>query len=318
MYRVGIDLGKSDIRIGIIDEQYKIVYHDVLMMESEKTYQDTIKEIAEFIQDAIHKSGIGVDDLTGIGVGCPGAIDGENGCVVLSRQLNWRNVPFVKELHKYINYPIAISNDANCVALGEVKAGAAKNLQNVVLLTFKIGVGGGIISNGKIFEGGHAGGAELGHTLLVRDGITCECGRRGCLEAYASVEALKRQVQEAAGRHPESLLWESHKDASGEMKISREAFWRAVEREDTVATEVLQTYISYLGDGIVDFVNIFQPDRVLLSECPTEDEALFLEPLNTYVKTYCFVEDKSMVPGITGTLLGNRAGIIGAAALTEE
>ena len=314
MYRVGINLGERDIKIGIVDDKYHIVFQDTYITDKDSSYQDTMKLLAELIQDSIKSAQIHADDITGIGIGCPGAVDDQEGIVVFSKQLNWENVPLVKELHKYMNYPIAISNDANCVALGEVKAGSAKDCENIVLLTFRIGVGGGIISNGKIFAGGHAGGAELGHTMLVRNGEACECGRKGCLEAYASVAALLRQTREAVQQHPESSIW----SACGHDldRIQMDIFFKALQEKDATAMEIWDRYISYLGDGIVDFVNIFRPDRVLLSEGPCCQGTLLTDPLNAYLKKYCFAGEKSMVPTITCTALGEKAGIIGAAELT--
>lgn len=316
MYRVGINLGEKEIKIGVVDREYRIVFQDTYLTEEDCSYQDTIKLIAELIQDSVAAAQIHVDDITGIGIGCPGAIDDQGGVVVFSKQLNWENVPLVKELHKYVNYPIAISNDANCVALGEVKAGAAKDCENIVLLTFRIGVGGGIISNGKIFAGGHAGGAELGHTMLVRNGVTCECGRKGCLEAYASVTALICQAKDAAEKHPESALWKYCEQDLERMQI--DTIFMALKEADATAKSVWDQYISYLGDGIVDFVNIFRPDKVLLSEGPCCQGTMLTEPLNAYLKKYCFAGEKSMIPSITCTTLGEKAGIIGAAELTRK
>jgi len=315
MYRVGINLGEKDIKIGIVAKDYTIVFQDTYLTDGNSSYQDTIKLMAELIQDSIKIAQIYADDIAGIGIGCPGAIDDQEGTVVFSKQLNWENVPLVKELHKYMNYPIAISNDANCVALGEVKAGSAKDCENIVLLTFRIGVGGGIISNGKIFAGGHAGGAELGHTMLVRGGEVCECGRKGCLEAYASVAALIRQAKEAVREHPESLLWKYCGQDLDQLQM--EPFFMALKEKDQIATEVWNEYISYLGDGIVDFVNIFRPDKVLLSEGPCCEGTSLTDPLNAYLKKYCFAGGKSMIPTIVCTTLGEKAGIIGAAELTR-
>ena len=321
MYKVGIDLGESDIRIGIVDEDYQMVYQDSVVRGEGKNYQDTIKELAELIQESIHRADLNrkkdiTDNIVGIGIGCPGAVDAEQGIVVFSDQMKWENVPIMQELHKYINYPIAISNDANCVALGEVKAGAAKDVKNMVLLTFKIGVGGGIIYNGRIFEGGHAGGTELGHTILVRDGKQCACGRKGCLEAYASKAALLQQVKETSAKTKESLLWKLCENES--EKLTTDMIFRAAEEGDAEAKKVIETYISYLGDGIVDFVNIFRPDKVLLSEAPTNRDESFIKPLNEYLKRHCFAGEKGVIPSVTCTTLGDKAGMIGASALIEK
>ena len=315
MYRVGIDLGGTNIKAGIVNEKYDIIIQDSIPTKVERPYQEIIKDMAELVQSLVRNAKIREDDIEGIGIGSPGTVDAETGVVVYSNNFDWENIPLVKELHKYINFPIAVSNDANCAALGEVKAGAAKDAANVVLLTLGTGVGGGVVVNGKIFEGGHAGGAELGHTMLVRGGELCTCGRKGCLEAYASATALIRQTKEAAKNNPDSKILEfcNH----DENQINGKTVFDAALENDETAKKVVQDYIEYLGDGIVDFVNIFRPDKVLLSGGVCNQGTVLTNPLNVYVQKYCFAGSKGVIPTVTCATLGNSAGIIGASALTE-
>ncbi|MDD3204748.1 MAG: ROK family protein [Lachnospiraceae bacterium] len=315
MYRVGIDLGGTNIKAGIVNEKYEIIIQDSIPTKVERPYQEIIKDMAELVQSLVRNAKIREDDIEGIGIGSPGTVDAETGVVVYSNNFDWENIPLVKELHKYINFPIAVSNDANCAALGEVKAGAAKDAANVVLLTLGTGVGGGVVVNGKIFEGGHAGGAELGHTMLVRGGELCTCGRKGCLEAYASATALIRQTKEAAKNNPDSKILEfcNH----DENQINGKTVFDAALENDETAKKVVQDYIEYLGDGIVDFVNIFRPDKVLLSGGVCNQGTVLTNPLNVYVQKYCFAGSKGVIPTVTCATLGNSAGIIGASALTE-
>lgn len=315
MYRVGIDLGGTNIKAGIVNEKYEIIIQDSIPTKVERPYQEIIKDMAELVQSLVRNAKIREDDIEGIGIGSPGTVDAETGVVVYSNNFDWENIPLVKELHKYINFSIAVSNDANCAALGEVKAGAAKDAANVVLLTLGTGVGGGVVVNGKIFEGGHAGGAELGHTMLVRGGELCTCGRKGCLEAYASATALIRQTKEAAKNNPDSKILEfcNH----DENQINGKTVFDAALENDETAKKVVQDYIEYLGDGIVDFVNIFRPDKVLLSGGVCNQGTVLTNPLNVYVQKYCFAGSKGVIPTVTCATLGNSAGIIGASALTE-
>ncbi len=315
MYRVGIDLGGTNIKAGIVNDMQEIIAKGSIPTNVQRSYQDVIKDMAELVQRLFQQSGLKADDILGIGVGSPGTIDAKTGTVIYSNNFEWENVPLVEELHKYLNYKIAISNDANCAALGEVKAGAAKNSSNVVLLTLGTGVGGGVVVDGKIFEGGHAGGAELGHTILVRDGVLCTCGRRGCLESYASATALIRQTKQAAMEHKESKIY-AYCD-NDITKITGKTVFDAAADKDTAASKVVADYISYLGDGIVDFVNIFRPDKVLLSGGVCNQGAVLTDPLNAYIKKYCFAGERGTIPEVVIATLGNDAGIIGAAALTE-
>ena len=190
MYRAGIDLGGTNIKAGIIDEQQHIIAEASVPTNVERPYQDIIRDMAELVKTLLKQKGIGETQLKSIGIGSPGTIDAVHGVVLYSNNFGWENVPLTEQLKKYFSCPIAVSNDANCAALGEVKAGAAQNTKNAILLTLGTGVGGGIILDGKVFEGAHAGGAELGHTSLICGGEPCTCGRKGCVEAYVSATAL--------------------------------------------------------------------------------------------------------------------------------
>lgn len=315
MYRVGIDLGGTNIKAGIVNKQQEIIAQGSVPTNVQRPYQDIIKDMAELVQSLLQESHLKLDDVEGIGIGSPGTVDAKTGVVVYSNNFDWENVPLAEELRKYFNYKIAVSNDANCAALGEVKAGAARDYDNVVLLTLGTGVGGGVVVNGKIFEGGHAGGAELGHTMLVRDGEQCTCGRKGCLEAYASATALIRQTKQAAMEHKDSKIYEYC--GHDITKINGKTVFDAAADGDEAAQEVVAGYISYLGDGIVDFVNIFRPDKVLLSGGVCNQGTNLTDPLNAYIRKYCFAGERGIIPEVVTATLGNDAGIIGAAALTE-
>ena len=187
------------------------------------------------------QKGIGETQLKSIGIGSPGTIDAVHGVVLYSNNFGWENVPLTEQLKKYFSCPIAVSNDANCAALGEVKAGAAQNTKNAILLTFGTGVGGGIILDGKVFEGAHAGGAELGHTSLICGGEPCTCGRKGCVEAYVSATALIRDAKRAAQQHPESIL---NTMCQGDLShMNGKIPFDAAQDGDTAAEKVVNDYI---------------------------------------------------------------------------
>lgn len=206
MYRAGIDLGGTNIKAGIVDEQQHIIAEASVPTNVERPYQDIIRDMAELVKTLLKQKGIGETQLKSIGIGSPGTIDAVHGVVLYSNNFGWENVPLTEQLRQYFSCPIAVSNDANCAALGEVKAGAARHAKNAILLTLGTGVGGGIILDGKVFEGAHAGGAELGHTSLICGGEPCTCGRKGCVEAYVSATALIRDAKRAAQQYPESSL----------------------------------------------------------------------------------------------------------------
>lgn len=313
MYRAGIDLGGTNIKAGIVDENQKILVEDSVPTRVERPYQEIIKDMADLVKNLLNKIHATDAELSGVGVGSPGTVDAANGVVLYSNNFDWDNVPLAAELGKYFTCPIKVSNDANCAALGEVKAGAAKQIKNAILLTLGTGVGGGVIIDGQVFEGAHAGGAELGHTSLIFGGELCTCGRRGCVEAYVSATGLIREAKRAAEKDPQSVMNELCK---GELSnMNGKIPFDAAEQKDPAGMKVVNDYITYLGESIANYVNIFRPDVILLSGGICNQKEKLTEPLTEYIKTKCFGGEKAFIPEVRCAILGNSAGIIGAANL---
>ena len=313
MYRVEIDLGGTNIKVGIVDETQRILAQDSVPTNVNRPYQKVIEDMANLSSEILEKLGLSKEGLKGIGIGSPGTVDAKDGIVAYSNNFGWENIPLVAEMRKYFDCPIEISNDANCAALGEVKAGAAKDIANAVLLTLGTGVGGGVILDGKVFEGAHAGGAELGHTSLIFGGERCTCGRRGCVEAYVSASALIRDARRAAADCPES---EMNRLCSGNLDaMNGKIPFDAAESGDVAAKRVVEKYIIYLGEAIANFVNIFRPDVVLLSGGVCNQGEKLTKPVSEYIKGKCFAGEKAFIPQVRCAILGNNAGIIGAANL---
>lgn len=313
MYRAGIDLGGTNIKAGIVDENQKILVEDSVPTRVERPYQEIIKDMADLVKNLLNKIHATDAELSSVGVGSPGTVDAANGVVLYSNNFDWDNVPLAAELGKYFTCPIKVSNDANCAALGEVKAGAARELKNAILITLGTGVGGGVIIDGQVFEGAHAGGAELGHTSLIFGGELCTCGRRGCVEAYVSATGLIREAKRAAEKDPQSVMNELCKRDLSNMngKIP----FDAAEQKDPAGMKVVNDYITYLGESIANYVNIFRPDVILLSGGICNQKEKLTEPLTEYIKTKCFGGEKAFIPEVRCAILGNSAGIIGAANL---
>lgn len=313
MYRAGIDLGGTNIKAGIVDENQKILVEDSVPTRVERPYQEIIKDMADLVKNLLNKIHATDAELSGVGVGSPGTVDAANGVVLYSNNFDWDNVPLAAELGKYFTCPIKVSNDANCAALGEVKAGAAREIKNAILITLGTGVGGGVIIDGQVFEGAHAGGAELGHTSLIFGGELCTCGRRGCVEAYVSATGLIREAKRAVEKNPQSVMNELCKGDLSNMngKIP----FDAAEQKDPAGMKVVNDYITYLGESIANYVNIFRPDVILLSGGVCNQKEKLTEPLTEYIKTKCFGGEKAFIPEVRCAILGNSAGIIGAANL---
>ena len=311
VYRIGIDLGGTAIKVGIIDPNNCIAGRSEIPTEADKPWERVVKNMVHAVALALEDADLELQDCNVVGVGSPGTIDAETGTVVYSNNFGWHDVPLADALHKELGLPVHISNDANCAALGEVVAGAAQGCKNAILLTLGTGVGSGIVLGGRIFEGGGPGGAELGHTMLRQDGELCTCGRHGCLEAYTSATALIRESIKAAKQHPASKLVSM---THGELNhMNGYIAFEAARQKDETACHVIDTYIDDLADGIADAINLFRPQMVLLSGGISKQGHFLTDPLQKKVAHRAFGGEQSYLPEIRCAALENDAGMIGAA-----
>jgi glucokinase len=315
MIALGIDIGGSSTKIAFINDKGEILYHDFLVFNKMKTAEETIKDITDFVKSILKKN----PDLApvGVGVGCPGSINDEEGICDYSNNLGWKKVPLASLVSKQLNLETYIDNDANAALLGEVRFGVGKCYKNVILLTLGTGVGSGLYLDGHIYRGTKGKGAELGHTLLVKDGELCSCGRKGCLEAYASVTALKRMSKEAMKKHPDSLMWEEAGSLEG---VKGQTSFYAAQKGDKAAQEVIDEYIANLGEGCLNFINAFRPEAIILSGGVSKEGEYLRKPLEEYIakKGYGFGGEYAPKPEILISSLGANMGIFGAAALVFE
>ena len=308
MYRIGIDLGGTNIAAGVVDEGQHIVAEVSLPTGAERPAEAVVADICRAAEKAMEKAGITAAHCASVGIGSPGTCDSANGVVVRAYNLGWFNVPVCSMVTARLGLPCHLSNDANCAALAETVAGAAVGCRNMMLITLGTGVGGGIIVDGKLVSGMGGAGGEPGHSLLVLDGEPCTCGRRGCWEVYASATALIRQGREAAAAHPTSLL-NRYPELTG-----RDVF-DAADAGDEAAQAVLERYYVYVAAGITDLVNILSPEMVLIGGGISRQGERLLRPIRRYVAANCFGGESRPQPIIQAAQLGNEAGIIGAAAL---
>ena len=308
MYRIGIDLGGTNIAVGVVNENYEIVAHHSVPTGASRPAEDVIRDMGDAVEAVLVKAGVSIDQCESMGIGSPGTCDSEQGVVARAYNLGWFDVPVCAMLHERFGIPVRLSNDANCAALAETVAGAAIGCENMVLITLGTGVGGGIIIDGKIYAGMRSAGAELGHMLLVLDGEPCTCGRKGCWETYASATALIRQAKKAAAEHPESLLAQAE-------EITGLAVFQAADKGDAVAQAVIDQYCVYVAAGFTDLVNSLAPEMILLGGGISRQGERILAPMREYVMNNCFGQKDGAIPVIKAAALGNEAGIIGAAAL---
>ena len=276
-------------------------------------WQEVIERIAAGVNELLEKNAIPIENCAGVGVGIPGTIDKKNGIVKYSNNIPWTEIPFAEEMKNKLKLPVLIANDADCAALGEVKGGAARDSRHVVMLTLGTGVGGGVVMNGRIFESVMSGGCELGHMVVERDGERCTCGRRGCLETCVSATAVVRNAKRKLKQYPDSAMWKLCGGKPEEMKVSYP--FLAAKKGDPAAEEVVDEFTRQLSTGIVNIVNIFRPEKILLGGGIADGKFVPIERITETVKRENFGGICNEMPEICNAVLGNKAGMIGAANL---
>ncbi len=310
MFRIGVDVGGMSIKAGLVDDNGKIIYKQVC--KTAKSSDECINDIKNLINNILIANNLSKSDIVGVGFGFPGTVTSQTGIVDFLPNMNWRGVDFVGSM-KDLGIPVKISNDANVATLGEAKFGGAKGYDNVVMLTLGTGVGGGVVIDGKLFEGWQSKGTELGHTTLVLGGEPCGCGRRGCVEAYVSATALIRDTRRAMEKNKDTLLWKIC-DNSLE-NVDGIKLFEAMDLGDAVAKSVYARYIEYLSESIMNLCNIFRPQIVLLGGGISAQGEKLTKPIKEYCEKYSYGYKDAPVPEIRVATNGNDAGIIGSASL---
>ena len=312
MYRVGIDLGGTNIVAGVVDEEYNIIAKASCKTAVPRPVCDSM---AAIVLEALEKAGVTMDQVDYIGIGVPGAVNPETRIIETSPNLffqNWEIAKMMEErLHKYTK----VENDANAAALGEFLAGSAKGSRNAVAITLGTGVGGGIIIDGKIYSGSNYAGAELGHIVIVKDGVECGCGRHGCWEAYASATALIRMTKDAIKNEKAEFSYMLNAVDGDLDKVSGKTAFDAMKAGDSTGTAVVNQYIDYLATGLVNIINIFQPDVLCIGGGIAGQGETLLAPLRAIVERERFTKHNEKQTKVCVAELGNDAGIIGAACI---
>lgn len=314
MIAIGVDIGGTSIKGAAVDSDGRVYEKFSLPVIKDEPGEVTIRKLAEIIKDYIAAQGL-ENKIVGIGIGCPGTLDIQRGIVNYSNNLKWFELPMVDIMHETLPYPIRLTNDANAASLGEAKFGAGKSYETIIMLTLGTGVGGGIIINGKLFEGNEGKGGELGHSVVVVDGELCSCGRKGCLEAYASATALIRETKKAMKANRRSLMWKVCPDID---LVGGKVPFEAAEQGDATAIRVLDEYIKYLGEGILNFCNIFRPNVVVLSGGIANAGDYLFSRVNKYIEERDYGYKRTPAVKVVPAELGYDSGKIGAAALFFE
>ena len=312
MYYVGIDVGGMSLKAGIVDEKGNIIIKKAVKTIPGRSGELIVGDLADLIKATILESKIPSSEIVGVGMGFPGSVWDEKGIVRYCCNIDLVDIPMVKLLkEKGIEYPIVISNDANCAVLGEAYFGSAKGSKNVVLITIGTGLGTGIVVDGVLLTGNRSAGAEGGHMQINIGGAKCGCDKKGHYEAYASATALLRQAKDACEKHPESLMNELFKKNGYEGYC----IFNAAEQGDETAKKVIAKFVKYVGMGAVSLCNLFYPEYFLVGGGIANNGALFIPQLQRYISRNVYGTKYNPKIKVQAAKLLNDAGIIGAACL---
>ena len=316
MYRIGIDLGGTNIAVGLVNENYEIVVKRSTPTKAQRPADEIAADMAALCVKVCEEKGITVADVENIGIATPGVANSETGAVEYACNLPFRRYPLAPKIAQILGVSadkVKLANDANAAAWGEAVAGAAKGSTNSVMITLGTGVGGGIIVDNKIYTGFNFAGAELGHIVIEIDGVPCGCGRRGCWEAYSSATALIRMTNEKIAEYEKEGKYTS---MSSVERVSGRTACEAMRAGDKAGKEVYDKYIKYLASGLGNIINIFQPEIISLGGGVSNEGQSLIDDLLPLVRKEQYGE--GIVEKLTDlriAKLGNDAGIIGAALL---
>lgn len=317
MYRIGIDLGGTNIAAGLVNEKFEIIAKESTPTLVGRPNLEIVRDIAALANKLCADAGIALSDVASLGIASPGIVDDATGCVVYANNLDFRNFPILPELHKLLDIAeMHIENDANAAAWGEAIAGAAKDSKSSVMITLGTGVGGGIVDGGKVYKGFNNAAGELGHIVIRVDGRPCTCGRHGCWEAYSSATGLinmtKEKIEECKQTGRETVMTRL---VAEKGKVNGRTAFDGKRLGDAAACEVVDEYIKYLASGIASMINIFQPEVLSIGGGISNEGQYLLDLVIPKVHEQQYGTGLVPMTDIRIAQLRNDAGIIGAAVL---
>lgn len=312
MYRIGIDLGGTFIAAGLVDGSLRIIDKESVRTNAPRPMEAIADDMAALVRTLLARNGLRREDLAAVGVGVPGTANRENGHLEDANNLGFDDEPFVSVLEERLGLPVRFGNDANAAAWGEYRAIGCRE-DSFIMMTIGTGIGGGVILNGKLWDGINGAAAEFGHMTIRYDGVPCSCGRTGCFEAYASATALIRQARGRMETDRETLLW---KLCGGDVgRVEARTVFDGAAAGDTACAELLDAYTTYLAEGTANIINLFQPAFLCVGGGVSRAGEALLTPLREKTARRIYSQNAKRNTQIILARLGNDAGIIGAALL---
>ena len=310
--RIGVDIGGTNLVAGLVDENFSLLDKVDTPANAKRPDREIVDDIIMLCKKLMEKHNLADKDIESIGIGVPGCC--KDDVILHCENINFHNTPIGKWIKEHIDAPVYLGNDADCAALGEAYAGATKDARHSVMVTIGTGIGGGIIIDKKIYNGFNSSGGEIGHMVIIGGGEQCGCGRKGCWEAYGSATALIRQTKAAVEKNPDSVL---AKLVDGDLsKVNGKTAFDAMRAGCSVGTEVVDKYVEYFSIGITNIINIFQPEKLVIGGGVSKEGDVLISRIMKHVTAERYGETSGL-PKTTlhVAVLGNDAGVIGAAAL---
>ena len=312
---VGIDLGGTNIKIGLFDSELKLLSKTSVATKADMGPEVVIGKMAQTVEKLIAEAGLSLQDVVAVGIGTPGPARYTEGVIIKSTNMpTFKNVPICRMLNEKLGAPIVFDNDANVACWGEYAVGAGKGVKDMVFFTLGTGIGGGIISNGELVHGCDENAAELGHMIIYPDGRNCNCGQKGCVEAYASADSTARRAAEALEAGAESSL---KKVLDEKGQITSKDIYEHLANGDKLAKEITDGTAKALAITCINMLHTTEPKRIVFAGGMIAAGDILLNRIKDFFNEYIWTLKKEMVE-ICFATLGEDAGIIGAAALAQH
>lgn len=312
-YTVGIDLGGTNIKVGLVNEKGEIIIKKSIKTYAEREAGAIVADMANLALNVIAEAGLQLQDVSAVGIGSPGIPDNLAGTLIYACNLPFRQMPMRAAMREIIDLPVFIENDANVAALAESVAGGSRGTRHSVAITLGTGVGGGVVINRRIYSGFNQAGCEIGHMVVKAGGEACNCGRRGCFEAYSSATALIRDTERAARENPDSIMNQMIADNGG--KASGRTAFEGKRRGDAAATQVVDNYIDMLAEGLANVINGYMPEVIVIGGGVCNEGETLLRPVAEKSLAKAYLYEGVRAPTIRLAEMGNDAGIVGAAMM---
>ncbi len=310
---IGVDLGGTNIRGILVDTKGVIISQLKCRSQVKRGKEIAIKKLLDLIQKLKAQS-VSSGHLIGIGVGAPGPLDVKKGIIHFAPNLpGWKEVYLKKILKDKFNMKVVLENDANAAAWGERCFGAGKGINNLVCFTLGTGIGGGIIIDGKIYHGNNFVSAEFGHMTVNKDGPLCNCGNRGCLEAYSSATGIRNRIKDKIKKGITSQFFTNIDDYLNES-VSLKSIFETARMGDDLTKNIVEDAITYLGIAMANIANLLNPEMIILTGGISKEGENLMMPLKKVIKKRTLSSNYQFLKIVTGEL-GDFAGTLGAAAL---